>query len=173
MIAAFKLLFAEKRNKRFPGNPVVRTFDCGKRIRLRDIFDSLYNRLEQLRSQRKELTSKQGIFFRDEDLDNAIEAIDKEIERTQGVLDRWPQSEKKNCRKNGPPLPQFSRLCDFGRLRDRNSFTKRRANNKQEIEISRQIHTLASTLLWLGTTLRSERRSAKRNAGKSRTRHLS
>jgi hypothetical protein len=47
----------------------------------------LYNRIQQLRAQKKELEARQGLIFRDEDLDNAILAFDNEIERVQGELD--------------------------------------------------------------------------------------
>jgi predicted RNA-binding Zn-ribbon protein involved in translation (DUF1610 family) len=54
-----------------------------------------YNRLEQLRLQRKELESKQGIIFRDKDLDNAIQAVDNEIERMQRVLHQMAKKSSK------------------------------------------------------------------------------
>jgi hypothetical protein len=40
---------------------------------------ALYNRLEQLREQREEMESKQGIIFRNQALDDAIAALDAEI----------------------------------------------------------------------------------------------
>jgi predicted RNA-binding Zn-ribbon protein involved in translation (DUF1610 family) len=55
--------------------------ECGSSL-------TAYNRLEQLRLQKKELESRQGVIFRDKDLDNAIQAVDNEIERMQGVLDQ-------------------------------------------------------------------------------------
>jgi hypothetical protein len=55
--------------------------ECGNSL-------TAYNRLEQLRLQRKELESKQGVIFRDKDLDNAIRAVDNEIEKMQGLLDQ-------------------------------------------------------------------------------------
>lgn len=48
----------------------------------------LYNRIQQLRAQKKELEQKQGLIFRDKDLDNAILAYEKEIERVQDELDK-------------------------------------------------------------------------------------
>jgi hypothetical protein len=44
----------------------------------------LYNRILQLRSQKKELEEKQGLIIRDPDLKNAIHVIDNEIECAQG-----------------------------------------------------------------------------------------
>jgi hypothetical protein len=54
-----------------------------------------HNRLEQLRSQRKELELKQGLVFRDKDLDNAIQVIDNEIQRMQGVLHQMAKKSAK------------------------------------------------------------------------------
>lgn len=48
---------------------------------------TLYNRLRQLKAQREELERKQGIIFRDPDLDNAISLVDREIERVQAELE--------------------------------------------------------------------------------------
>ena len=57
---------------------------------------ALYNRLAQLRQQQEELKSKQGMFFRDRDLDNAIGALDGEIEQVQSELERArKEAEKK------------------------------------------------------------------------------
>jgi len=47
---------------------------------------ALYNEIQHLRVHRKELEERQGLIFRDEDLDNAILAVDNEIERVQGEL---------------------------------------------------------------------------------------
>jgi hypothetical protein len=47
---------------------------------------TLYNRLVHLRSQREQLSNKQGLILRDEDLENAIRAVDNEIARVQGEL---------------------------------------------------------------------------------------
>lgn len=49
---------------------------------------SLYNRLEELKRQREGLEQKQGIFFRDNNLDHAIAAIDGEIHTTELELKR-------------------------------------------------------------------------------------
>lgn len=57
---------------------------------------SLYNRLEQMRRQRKELERKQGIIFRDENLDNAIAAMDAEIKTVESALGKVrKEAEKK------------------------------------------------------------------------------
>ena len=57
---------------------------------------SLYNRLEQLKQQRKELENKQGLFLRDRDLDNAITAIGAEIRLLQSQLEKArKEAEKK------------------------------------------------------------------------------
>ncbi|MGI0135372.1 MAG: hypothetical protein ACREBW_10505 [Candidatus Micrarchaeaceae archaeon] len=47
---------------------------------------NLYNRLEQLKLQRRGLENKQGIFLRDENLENAISLVDADIEKVQGEL---------------------------------------------------------------------------------------
>ena len=49
---------------------------------------SLYNRLEDLKRQREGLEQKQGIIFRDSNLDQAIGAIDGEIHTTELELKR-------------------------------------------------------------------------------------
>jgi len=70
--------------------------------RLREILDShllitanessvdavviLYNRIQLLRAQRKGLAAKKLFYLADPDLENAILAVDKEIERMQGDL---------------------------------------------------------------------------------------
>ncbi len=46
----------------------------------------LYNRLEQLKLQRGELTWKRGIIFADENVENAIRIVDAEIEKVEGEL---------------------------------------------------------------------------------------
>ncbi|HJZ10869.1 MAG TPA: hypothetical protein VJ521_01880 [Acidobacteriota bacterium] len=48
---------------------------------------TIYNRLAKLKQQREELESKQGMFFRDRDLDNAIAVLDGEIKRVQAELE--------------------------------------------------------------------------------------
>jgi hypothetical protein len=47
---------------------------------------ALYNRLAHLKEKRNELEQEQGIIFRDEDLDAAIDAINREIQETQSQL---------------------------------------------------------------------------------------
>jgi hypothetical protein len=47
---------------------------------------TLYNRLEQLRLQKKRLENKQGFFSRDENLTNAISLVSHEIENVEGEL---------------------------------------------------------------------------------------
>jgi hypothetical protein len=70
--------------------------------RLREIFHSqalitangsnadfaviLFNRIQQLREQKKQLQAKQGLILIDPDLKNAISAVDIEIRRVQGEL---------------------------------------------------------------------------------------
>jgi DNA-directed RNA polymerase subunit RPC12/RpoP len=46
----------------------------------------LLNRLELLKLQKDELKTKQGIFFQDKNVENAIQTVDAEIERVQGEL---------------------------------------------------------------------------------------
>ena len=48
----------------------------------------LYNHIQQLRGRKKTLEEKQGLIFRDEALDITIRAVDKEIERVQGELEK-------------------------------------------------------------------------------------
>lgn len=45
---------------------------------------SLLNRLEQLKLQKQDLHEKQGFFFPDKNVENAISRIDAEIENVQG-----------------------------------------------------------------------------------------
>lgn len=56
----------------------------------------LYNRLQQLKADKRELEKKQGIFFRHEDLDNASAAVQNEIEKVQAEL---KQTASKNHRR--------------------------------------------------------------------------
>jgi hypothetical protein len=51
----------------------------------------IFNRLQQLRAEKAELEGKQGLIFRDEDLDNAIRIVDREIQHVQGVLSQMAQ----------------------------------------------------------------------------------
>ncbi|MGH9445160.1 MAG: hypothetical protein ACRD3O_05475 [Terriglobia bacterium] len=46
----------------------------------------LYNRLQQLKLQERDLQKKQGIFFPDENLQNTISLVDAEIETVEGEL---------------------------------------------------------------------------------------
>jgi DNA-directed RNA polymerase subunit RPC12/RpoP len=48
----------------------------------------LHNRLEQLKLQKSDLNLKRGIFFRDENVENAIQIVDAEIEKVEGELAR-------------------------------------------------------------------------------------
>jgi hypothetical protein len=56
-----------------------------------DLAVILYNRIQQLREQKSQLHVKQGFIFPDPDLQNAISAVDNEIERVQGELDKLGQ----------------------------------------------------------------------------------
>lgn len=55
---------------------------------------SLYNRLAQLKSQRDELEAKQGLIFRDQDLDHTISIVEAEIERVQAKLEKLAKKVK-------------------------------------------------------------------------------
>jgi hypothetical protein len=46
----------------------------------------LFNRLQQLRVQKRDFEGKQGVMFHDPDLTNAIRAVDNEIKQVQGEL---------------------------------------------------------------------------------------
>ena len=46
----------------------------------------LFNRIRHLKQRKSELERKQRLIFPDPDLENAIRAVDKEIERVQGEL---------------------------------------------------------------------------------------
>jgi hypothetical protein len=59
---------------------------------------SIYNRLEQLKKQREELEQKQGIFFRDRALDNAILALDAEVARLEAELEQTRKEAEKKKR---------------------------------------------------------------------------
>lgn len=48
----------------------------------------LFNHIQQLRGRKKDLEAKQGLIIRDEALDSTIRAVDKEIERVQGELEK-------------------------------------------------------------------------------------
>jgi hypothetical protein len=47
---------------------------------------ALYTRLEQLREEKSQLEAKQGIFFRDDSLDDALAALESEILRLERAL---------------------------------------------------------------------------------------
>jgi hypothetical protein len=55
----------------------------------------LYNRLQQLKSAKQELEDKQGVFFRDGDLDNAIAAVQIDIEVVQSELEKISEQNRK------------------------------------------------------------------------------
>jgi len=46
----------------------------------------LFNRIQYLKQRKSELTQKQRLVFPDPDLENAIRAVDNEIQRVQGEL---------------------------------------------------------------------------------------
>jgi len=48
----------------------------------------LFNHIQQLRGRKKLLEEKQGIIFPDKALEATIRAVDKEIERVQGELEK-------------------------------------------------------------------------------------
>jgi hypothetical protein len=47
---------------------------------------ALFDRLQQLKSQKEEFEGKRGLIFRDSDVENAIRIVDSEIETVQGEL---------------------------------------------------------------------------------------
>lgn len=47
---------------------------------------TLLNRLESLKLQKEELESKQGLFFIDKNVENAIHIVDAEIKKVEGEL---------------------------------------------------------------------------------------
>jgi len=55
---------------------------------------SLYNRLAQLKSQKDDLEAKQGLIFRDQDLDHTISVVDAEIEHLQAKLGKLAKKVK-------------------------------------------------------------------------------
>jgi hypothetical protein len=93
----------------------IQNFYRGKEgiLRLREILDSnvlitannskadtavvVFNRIQQLRTQKKELTGKSFILF-NRDFENVIRAVDNEIERMQGELEK--QARKSSPEKN-------------------------------------------------------------------------
>ena len=48
----------------------------------------LFNRIQYLKQRKSELERKQRLLFPDPDLENAIRAVDNEIQRVQGELDK-------------------------------------------------------------------------------------
>ena len=95
----------------------IQIFFRGKRgiARLQELVDSgslilakepsgghattLYNRLEQLKGQKQEMERKQGLFFRDEDLGNAIQTVDAEIQKAQSELEKMARKSRKEQNK--------------------------------------------------------------------------
>jgi predicted RNA-binding Zn-ribbon protein involved in translation (DUF1610 family) len=47
----------------------------------------LFNRIQHLKKQKRDLEARQGLIIQDPDLENAIRAVDFEIERVQGELE--------------------------------------------------------------------------------------
>jgi hypothetical protein len=95
------------------GKPYTICADCGVQTfvrgktgikRLRDLLNTqvliaghstkgdspiaLFNRLQQLRFQKRDLEGKQRLMIRDPDLMNAIRAVDNEIKQVQGELEK-------------------------------------------------------------------------------------
>jgi hypothetical protein len=60
---------------------------------------ALFDRLQQLKSQREELEGKRGLIFRDSDVENAIQMVDAEIETVQGELARMARGKQKEPTK--------------------------------------------------------------------------
>jgi len=48
----------------------------------------LFNRIQHLKGQKANLEAKEGLILRDPDLKNAIRAVDNEIDRVQGELEK-------------------------------------------------------------------------------------
>ncbi len=59
----------------------------------------LYNRLEQLKLQKNDLEWKRGIFFADENVENAIQIVDAEIEKVEGELARIARKTESDTNK--------------------------------------------------------------------------
>jgi hypothetical protein len=55
----------------------------------------LYNRLQHLKNQKRELENQQGIFSSDADLDKAIAVVQSDIEIIQSRLEDISQSDRK------------------------------------------------------------------------------
>jgi hypothetical protein len=60
---------------------------------------NLLNRLEQLKTQKQNLEMKQGIIFRDENIENAIQIVDAEREKVEGELAGIAEKAKKENEK--------------------------------------------------------------------------
>ena len=60
---------------------------------------SLLNRLEQLKLQKSDLEMKQGIFFPDENVTNAISLVDAEIETVESELARLAKKTERETNK--------------------------------------------------------------------------
>ena len=60
---------------------------------------NLLNRLEQLKSQKRDLEMKQGIIFRDENIENAIQIVDAERKKVEGELAEIADKAKKGNEK--------------------------------------------------------------------------
>jgi len=108
-------ILASKRKK-----PYCTCNDCGVQIfvrgksgisRLREMADigilvsgikesashglRLYNRLQQLKLQKRDLQKRQGIFFSDENVRNTISLVDAEIEKVEGELAKIARNTKR------------------------------------------------------------------------------
>jgi predicted RNA-binding Zn-ribbon protein involved in translation (DUF1610 family) len=55
---------------------------------------TVFNRLEHLRAQKRELEQRRGLLFTDEDLEHAIAAVNHDIERLRRVLDEMSDGSK-------------------------------------------------------------------------------
>lgn len=60
---------------------------------------NLFNRLEQLKLQKRDLERKRGIFFSDANVENAIRIVDAEIEKVEGELARVAVKAKEGIEK--------------------------------------------------------------------------
>jgi DNA-directed RNA polymerase subunit RPC12/RpoP len=59
----------------------------------------LFNRLQQLRAEKRDLEGKQRLMIRDSDLMNAIRAVDNEIKQVQGELEKMSRKSSPEKRK--------------------------------------------------------------------------
>ena len=60
---------------------------------------ALFDRLQELKSQRQELEGKRGVIFRDSDVENAIQIVDAEIETVQGELAKTARTQQREPTK--------------------------------------------------------------------------